>query len=185
MDSRIQIYGTIVGVWLVMASFGLVHDHIIVTVSPEHFTLHHEPLFGLSGARSLATAYAFAATALPGILLGLVMVVTYRVGPRPPLPLIRIFTDTVIVMTIAEGVAWAAGAWVWLGGSPPFPRTWFPDTAKTTLITQTVQVTLYFACALLSGVMTARAAVDRSRRLVTEEAMNARPRGRPGNRYLA
>lgn len=173
LDSRLQTYGTVLRVWLVMVPFALVHDHLIVTVSPEHFTLHHEPLFGLAGARSLATAYALAPTMLPGLLLGLTMVLVYRVGPRPPLPFRRIYFDTVLIMAIAEAIAWTAGAWVWLGGRPPYPADWFPDTATETIITQTVQVTLYFACAAISSAMAILAAVSRSRCFATEKHLVA------------
>ncbi len=165
LDSRFKTYGTVLGVWLVMLPFALVHDHIIVTVSPEHFTLHHEPLFGLTGARSLATAYAFAATLLPGIALGLTMVLVYRVGPRPPLSYRRLFVDAAIIIGLAEVIAWTAGAWVWIGGPNPYPADWFPDTAKETVVTQTVQVTLYFACAVVSSVIAIRAALARSQRV--------------------
>jgi hypothetical protein len=168
LDSRLQTYGTVLGVWLVMVPFALVNDHIIVTVSPEHFTLHHEPLFGLTDARSLATAYAFAATLLPGIGLGLTMVLVYRVGPRPPLSYRRLFVDAAIIIGLAEVIAWTAGAWVWIGGSTPYPAAWFPDTAPGTVITQTVQVTLYFACAVVSSAMAIRAALGRSRRSAAE-----------------
>lgn len=138
---------------------------------PEHFTLHHEPLFGLVGARSLATAYAFAATVLPGIGLGLTKVLIYRVGPRPPLPYRRIFLDTAIIIGLAETIAWAAGAWVWLGGPTPYPSTWFPDTKTDTIITQTVQVTLYLACATVSSVMAIWAAASRSQLAAAEKAL--------------
>jgi hypothetical protein len=153
-----------------MLPFALVHDHIIVTISPEHFTRDHEPLFGLTGARSLATAYAFAATLLPGIALGLTMVLVYRVGPRPPLPYRRIFVDAAIIIGLAEVIAWTAGVWVWVGGSTPYPPSWFPDTALKTVITQTVQVTLYFACAVISSAVAIRAALARSQRSTAEKA---------------
>ncbi len=170
LDSRLKTYGTIVAVWLVMVPFAIVHDHLIVTVSPEHFTLHHEPLFGLVGARSLATAYAFAATVLPGIALGLIMVLVYRAGPRPPLPYNRLFLDAAIIVAVAETIAWAAGAWVWLGGPTPYPAAWFPDKAPGTVLTQTVQVTLYFACAAVSSVVAIRAAWSRSQREAAHRA---------------
>lgn len=173
LDSRLKTYGAIFAVWLVMVPFALVHDQLIVTVSPEHFTLHHEPVFGLAGARSLATAYAFAATVLPGIALGLIMVLVYRAGPRPPLPYSRIFLDTAIIVAVAEAIAWAVGAWVWLGGPTPYPSTWFPDQAPGTVLTQTIQVTLYCACAAVSSVMALRAAVTRSQREAAEKALNA------------
>ena len=162
LDSRFHTYGTILGVWLVMVPFALVHDQAIVTISPEYFTRDHEPLFGLTGARSLATAYAFAATVLPGIALGLTMVLVYRVGPRPKLSFRRVFMDTALAMAIAEAIAWAAGAWIWLGGSTPYPASWSPDNAIDTVLTQTVQVTLYFACAAISGLLVMRAAWSRS-----------------------
>lgn len=171
MDSRLHTYGTILGVWLVIVPFALVHDQAIVTISPEHFTRDHEPIFGLKGARSLATAYAFVATVLPGIALGLTMVLVYRVGPRPQLPFARVFMDTALAMAIAEAIAWAAGAWIWLGGSTPYPASWFPDNALDTVLTQTVQVTLYFACATISGLLVMRAAWARSQRHAAVKAM--------------
>lgn len=163
LDSRLKTYGTILGVWLIMVPFALVHDQIIVSLSPEHFTRDHQPLFGLTRARPLAAAYAFAATVLPGIALGLTMVLVYRFGPRPPLPYRRIFRDTAIVMALAEIIAWALGLWVWLGGRTPLPETWFPDMAPDTVLTQTVQMPLYFACTAISVLMVTRAAWCRSR----------------------
>jgi hypothetical protein len=71
--------------------------------------------------------------------------------------------------TLAETTAWAAGAWVWLGGPTPYPATWFPDKAPGTVLTQTIQVTLYFACAAVSSVMAIRAAASRSQHAAVEK----------------
>lgn len=149
-DSRRTTYRIILGVWLMIAGYAVIHDQVIVSIAPEHFTEYHEPIRGVNGPRALAAIHALAASVVKGIPFGLLCVWIGRRGPRRKVPVKTFFLGTLSILLLTECVAVAAGVWVHRGNQPPYPPAWYPEHSLPILITQTVQITCYLSAFFLS-----------------------------------
>jgi hypothetical protein len=149
-DSRGTTYRIIFGVWLMIAGDAVIHDQVIGSIAPGHFTEYHEPVRGLSNPRALAAIHALAASAVKGIPFGLLCVWIGRRGPRRKVSAKTLFLGTLSILMLTECAAVATGVWVHRGNQPPYPPAWYPEHSLPILITQTVQITCYLSAFFLS-----------------------------------
>lgn len=155
-DSRSTTYRIIFGVWLMIAGYAVIHDQVIVSIAPEHFTEYHEPIRGVENPRALAAIHALAASIVKGIPFGILCVWIGRRGPRRMVPVRTLFLGTLSILLLTECFAVAAGVWVQRGNQPPYPPAWYPEHSLPILITQTVQITCYLSAFILSMAFFAR-----------------------------
>ncbi len=73
-ERRSVVYAITFGIWAEVFLYCVLHDQYLVRVAPEHFTVYHAPLWGITNLSLLAFAWAFKASIGPGLLLGLAAV---------------------------------------------------------------------------------------------------------------
>lgn len=82
-EKRSVAYAIIFGIWAEVFLYCLLHDQYLVRIAPEHFTIYHEPLWGIGNPSLLAAAWAFRASIGPGLILGLAALFLARAGSLP------------------------------------------------------------------------------------------------------
>jgi hypothetical protein len=157
-ERRAVTYAIVFGVWGLVAGYAVVHDQVIVRIAPEHFTVHHPPLWGMEDAAALALGYALRSSLAPGLLWGLALAHVARNGPRPKVPVGVILRGSLGVILLTESLAVAAGWWVWRTERMLLPEVLYPDDGLPMRITTTVQGVCYVAGAFLAGMWTLRVA---------------------------
>lgn len=149
-DPRPVTYRIVLGVWLIIAGFAVIHDQVIVSIAPEHFTEYHDPVPGIRDPRGLALAWALSASFVKGIPFGIACAWFGRRGPRRRVPVGWILSGTLAVILLAEACAVPAAWRVYRTGSPLYPSDWYPDHTLPILLTQTLQITVYLSISLFS-----------------------------------
>lgn len=147
-ERRSVSYAVIFGVWLEVAIYCQLHNLYLAPLAPEHFTVYHEPLWGIENLRLLAAAWAFRASIGPGIPLGLAALFIGRAGKRPPVPVRRILLGVWPALVVTELCGLAAGAWSWTTGRPFFPEILYPDMRRELVTSQSIQLACYLAGAV-------------------------------------
>lgn len=150
-EPRSVFYRVVLGVWLMVAAYAVLHDQYLVCIAPEHFTKYHPALFGLQNPALLAFCLAFGASVSPGLALGTALYFVCRAGDRPRIEPHRVFRAVLMVIGISEGVSLLAAGWVYLTREPLYPASCYPDKSLSMLVTQTIQLTCY----LVSGTASA------------------------------
>ena len=150
---RRDFYTIIVGTWVIVTVYAILHDQYLVRIAPEHFTVYHEPLWGITDPPLLAAAYAFCAAPLPALALGCVAAFIAHAGTRPPLRPKHVILGVVVVTVATEFTSAASGLYAWKSGSELYPTRWYPDRSLPLITTQTIQVTCYLSAALYSCVL--------------------------------
>lgn len=100
-------------------AYGILQDMITTRVCVEYFTIGHPPVFGTNDPTLLALGWGVGASWWVGLLLGLLLVVTARVGAAPPLALVELVKPVGILMGfvgICAAVAGLAGYALALAG---------------------------------------------------------------------
>jgi hypothetical protein len=149
-EKRSVTYAIVLGIWAEVFLYCLLHDQYLVRISPEHFTVHHPPLWGIVDPPLLAAAWAFRASIGPGLGLGLAALFVARAGPRPKVPPARLLQTVPWLILATEACGLLAGAWVWRTGRPLFPEMLYPEPTLRSWIAQTIQLTCYAAGAIAS-----------------------------------
>ena len=150
-ENRKDSYVVILGVCLLVVIYTTLHDQYIVRIAAEHFTVYHEPLWGITDPIRLAAAYGFSAGLVPGLVLGLACAVVGLHGERRPLRVTTIFTGAVGVILLVEVTSAASGGYVFFTRRPLYPERIYPDASLPLMITQTIQITCYLTSAAFSG----------------------------------
>lgn len=150
-ESRKVTYTIVLGIWGLVALYAILHDQYIVRIAPEHFTVFHEPLWGISNPRWLAVAYAFKASFAPGLILGMACAFAARHGSWPQSGYRIIFTGSIIVIGCTELVSAISGLMAYWWEEPLYPVAWYPDLSLPMVVTNTIQLTCYLSSALFSG----------------------------------
>jgi hypothetical protein len=103
----------IVALAIVSASvYGIAHDLVTAHVCVEYFTIGHEPVFGTQSPVLLALGWGVLATWWMGLLLGLPLAMSARLGDWPKIgarDLLRPIAVLLLVMGVAAIVAGAVG----------------------------------------------------------------------------
>lgn len=152
-ETRRVAYSTILGVWMIVAVYAVLHDQYLVRISPEHFTVYHPRIWGIQDPHLLAAALAFCASFPPGLLLGVACLFAARAGSFPKLPIKSILLGVVAVIAATELLSASLGYYVHRTQQPLYPLWCYPDTSPPLLVTQTIQISCYLASALFSGVL--------------------------------
>lgn len=163
-ETRRIAYSTIVGVWMIVAIYAVLHDQYLVRISPEHFTEYHPQIWGIQDPHLLAAALAFNASFGPGLLLGVACLFAARAGSFPKPPIQSVLLGVVAVIAATELVSASLGYYVHRTQQPLYPLWCYPDTSLPLLVTQTIQISCYLASALFSGVLLVKIMVARYRR---------------------
>lgn len=150
-ERRSITYPIIFGVWAIVAVYCILHDQYIVRIAPEHFTIYHEPCWGVTEAKPLAAIYGFRASLGPGLLFGIACTFAARQGSRPTLNLAFILKGTLTIILIAEICSLSAGYFSYRTRSPLYPIAFYPNTSHKLLVTQTIQLTCYLSSTFLSA----------------------------------
>jgi len=58
---RRATYQIVLGIWLMLSVWAVLHDQYIVWIAPEHFKVYHEPLRNLESPSLIAAVYAIRA----------------------------------------------------------------------------------------------------------------------------
>jgi hypothetical protein len=90
-------------------TYGILQDLVTTRVCVEYFTIGHPPVFGTDDPTLLALGWGVAASWWVGLLLGLPLIVTARVGTRPPLGLAELVKPIGILMALVGISAAVAG----------------------------------------------------------------------------
>lgn len=149
-ETRPVTYLIVFGIWAEVFLYCLLHDQYMVRIAPTHFTVYHEPLWGIQNHSLLAAAWAFRASVGPGLVLGMAALFIGRAGKRPkvaPRTMLKVVLWLILVTEIA---GLAAGMRAWRTGRPVYPEAIYPDGTLPILISQSIQVTCYLAGALVS-----------------------------------
>ena len=149
-ESRSVIYSFAGKIWLRIAAYAVLHDQYIVRIDPEHFTAYHKPIWTIESPAVLAAVHAFLASIGPGFLLGIACAVAGWMGSRPRISDHYVMRGVLVVIAGAEIAALLSGWWVFATGNSFYPSFIFPEEKLSLVITQTIQVTCYFASALFS-----------------------------------
>jgi hypothetical protein len=142
-EKRSVTYAIIFGIWAEVFLYCVLHDQYLIRISPEHFTVHHDPLWGITDLTLLAMAWAFRASIGPGLVLGLAALFLARAGNRPKIAPGRLLKVVPWLLVATEAAGLAAGAWVWKTQQTLFPEIVYPDLTQPILISQSIQVTCY------------------------------------------
>jgi hypothetical protein len=130
----------------------VLHDQYIVRLCPEHFTVYHPAVPGVTSPALQAAVLAFFASIAPGMALGFSTAVICRAGNYPKLGLRYALIGTVIVILFTELVSVGTGLFTYMIG-PLYPEACYPDNSSVNLqVTQTIQITCYLFAALLSAI---------------------------------
>jgi hypothetical protein len=150
-ETRPITYAIVFGIWAEVFLYCLLHDQYLVRIAPTHFTLYHDPLWGIENHSLLAAAWAFRASVGPGLVLGMAALFLGRAGRRPkvaPGTMLKIVPCLILVTELA---GLAAGAWAWRKERPLYPEAIYPDGTLPILISQSIQLTCYAAGGFVSA----------------------------------
>jgi len=115
-EKRSVVYTLVFGIWAEVFFYCVLHDQYLIRIAPEHFTVYHAPLWGITDLTTLAFAWAFKASIGPGLLLGLAAVFVGRAGSLPKMPVKRMLKVVAGSIVVAELAGLLAGAYAWKTG---------------------------------------------------------------------
>lgn len=149
-EKRSVVYTLVFGIWAEVFFYCVLHDQYLIRIAPEHFTVYHAPLWGITDLTTLAFAWAFKASIGPGLLLGLAAVFVGRAGSLPKMPVKRMLKVVAGSIVVAELAGLLAGAYAWKTGEMIFPEIIYPEETRPLITTQTIQLTCYVVGVLTS-----------------------------------
>lgn len=144
-ERRSISYAIILGMWGLTFLYCLLHDQYLVRIAPEHFTVYHEPLWGIENPPLLAAAWAFRASIGPGLIMGMAALFVGRAGKRPKVAVGTMLKGYAVGLVITEIAGLAAGAWSWFTGRTLYPEIIYPELTRPLITTQSIQLTCYLA----------------------------------------
>ena len=142
-ERRAVSYAIVFGIWAEVFVYCLLHDQYLVRLAPEHFTVYHPPLWGITDESLLAAAWAFRASIGPGLGLGLAALFVGRAGRRPRVPVASMLKGVAAGLAVTELCGLAAGAYSWLTRRPLYPAILYPELTRPLLTSQSIQLTCY------------------------------------------
>lgn len=152
-ESRKSAYSLTAAIWAVVTVYAILHDQYIVRLNPEHFTLYHEPMWGLRRPQTIALGYAFRGLWYPGLILGMACTLAARADSMPRLSARFVLKCVMGLMIVTETVCVVSGVVTYRRGQGIYPDAFYPDLRLIHQVTQTIQVTGYWVAALWSCFM--------------------------------
>lgn len=150
-ESRLGMYSLTLGVWGIVAVYAVLHDQYIVRLSPAHFTLYHDPMWGIRYPKILALAYAFRSSWGPGLLLGMACTLAARADDMPQVSYSFVLKSVTAIVVLTELVAAFSGAVAYRRGMGIYPDAFYHDPNLMQQVAQTIQLTCYWMAALSSS----------------------------------
>ena len=150
-ESRAGVYLLAFGIWAIVAAYAVLHDQVIVRISPAHFTEYHDPMWGIRYPKVLAAAYAFRSSWYPGILLGMACTLAARADSMPRLSPRFVLKAVAGVVVLTEFVSAVSGAVAYHRGQGIYPDEFYHDPRLLQQVAQTIQLTCYWMAALWSS----------------------------------
>ena len=150
-ESRLGMYSLVLGVWAIVAAYAILHDQYIVRITPAHFTLYHEPMWGIRYPKVLAAAYAFRSSWYPGALLGIACTLAARADSMPRISPRFVLKSVAGILFLTEFVAAFSGFITYHRGQGIYPDEFYHDPQLLLQVTQTIQLTFYWMSALWSA----------------------------------
>lgn len=105
-ESRRSMYSLVIGVWAIVALYAVLHDQYIVRISPAHFTLFHDPMWGIRYPKILAA----------------------RVDSMPQVSSAFVLKSVAAVVVLTELVAAFSGAVAYYRGQGIYPDEFYHAT---------------------------------------------------------
>lgn len=137
-ERRSVVYTIVFGIWAQVFLYCVLHDQYLIRIAPEHFTVYHAPLWGITDLSLLAAAWAFKASIGPGLLLGLGAAFVGRAGTRPRMPVGKILKVNAGLIVVTELCGLASGAYAWMTGEMLYPEMIYPEETRPLITTQTI-----------------------------------------------
>ena len=103
--------------------YGVVHDQITARICVEYFTIGHPPVFGTDDPTLLGLGWGVIATWWVGLILGVLLALSSRVGSWPKLVAKQLVRPLAVMLAVVAVLALIAGVvghvaatrrWVWL-----------------------------------------------------------------------
>jgi hypothetical protein len=89
--------------------YGVVHDQFTTRICLEYFTVFHPLVFNTQSPTLLALGWGIIATWWVGAILGFLLAIASRAGPRPKLPALALLTPIVRLLLIMGASAALSG----------------------------------------------------------------------------
>src|SRR5438270_1540070 len=81
--------------------YGVLHDQITARICVEYFTIGHPPVFNTTSPTLLAFGWGVIATWWVGLILGVPLAMTARLGARPKRDVTSLIRPLVILLFVA------------------------------------------------------------------------------------
>lgn len=143
-ESRKSAYSLAAAIWAIVTLYAVLHDLYIVRMNPEHFTLYHDPMWGLRSPRQIALGYAFRGLWYPGVILGMACTLAARADSMPRLNRRFVLKCVGALMAVTETICVVSGVVVYRRGLGIYPDAFYPDPRLIHQVTQTIQITGYW-----------------------------------------
>jgi len=152
-ESWRTFFTVVIGTWMAVWFCAALHNQYLIRIAPEHFTVRHYRMPYFTSYTALGIAYAFGASASPGVVLGMLLYIAGRLFSRPKLSPRQIVLPVLWVWLAVEICAGAVGFIVWRSGRGVYPDWIYPDESIGLLVTQSIQITAYLSGAFFSVVL--------------------------------
>lgn len=146
------VYSLTIVIWAVL------HDLILISVEPRHFTEFHSRLYPFENHVLLAIEYAMVATFGLGMMFGIITFVISQLGkPDEPLSFTFAYKRFFILLFSIETLSLLAGFIdsnrIKQGLNHSFyPDAWYPDTTTGIAFTQTANISAYLLALVGSAI---------------------------------
>lgn len=152
-ESRLSMYSLVIGVWAIVALYAVLHDQYIVRISPAHFTLYHDPMWGIRYPKVLAAAYTLRSSWYPGVLLGIACTLAARADSMPQVSASFVLKSVTAIVVFTELVAAFSGAVAYYRGQGIYPDEFYHAPELPQQVVQTIQLTCYWMAAVWSAAL--------------------------------
>ena len=143
---------------LTIIIWAILHDLILISVEPRHFTEFHTGFYPFENPALLAIEYAAVATFGLGMMFGMITFAVTQLGrARSPLNFAFAYKRFFILLFCIESLSLLSGyidrIRIQKGLTHAFyPELWYPDATTGIAFTQTANITAYLCAAIGSAI---------------------------------
>jgi hypothetical protein len=109
----------VAGCVLAAVLYGIAHDQFTARICLEYFTVFHPPVFPTQSPTLLGIGWGVIATWWVGVLLGIPLAITSRVGSQPKLRVRDLIRPIAVLLSVMAGCAVISGVVGYLWGRIP------------------------------------------------------------------